>query len=57
MPTALAMIYAYHDRQGTFPNLIAGGLAKDYIDDATTDTAITTMINTIRTEVGTTCSS
>ena len=55
VPTSLAMIYGYHDRQGTYPNLVTG-TAKDYIDDATTDANITTMINTIRTLVGTTCS-
>ena len=32
-------------------------MAKDYIDDATTDAKITSMINSIRTSVGTTCSS
>lgn len=55
VPTSIAMIYGYHDRQGTYPNLVTG-TAKDYIDDATTDANITTMINTIRTQVGTTCS-
>ena len=50
------MIYGYHDRQATYPNLVTG-TANDYIDDATTDANITSMINTIRTEVGTTCSS
>jgi hypothetical protein len=54
VPTALAMIYGYHDRQGTYPNLVTG-TAKDYIDDATTDASITSMINSIRTSVGTTC--
>ena len=49
------MIYGYHDRQGTYPNLITGGIAKDYIDTATTDTAITNMINSIRSAVGTFC--
>lgn len=57
VPTAIAMIYGYHDRQGTYPNLITGGLAKDYIDSATTDTAITNMINSIRSSVGTFCNS
>lgn len=41
------MIYGYHDRQSTFPNLVTG-TAADYIDTSTTNADITTMINSIR---------
>lgn len=55
-PTAIAMVFGYHDRQLNYPNLVSW-TATDYIDNATTNSTITTLINNIRTRVGTYCSS
>ncbi|MDP2104282.1 MAG: hypothetical protein Q8K26_05160, partial [Candidatus Gracilibacteria bacterium] len=50
-PTAIAMVFGYHDRQlGGYTNLVSG-VATDYIDNATTNSTITTLINDIRTRV------
>lgn len=55
VPTAIAMIFGYHDRQWTFPNLVTW-TAVDHITGSLSSSAITTMINTVRTYVWTTCS-
>lgn len=46
-PTAVAMLFWYHDRVWNYPNLVSG-VAKDYIIGSTTDTNITNMINSVR---------
>ncbi len=53
-PTAIAMLFWYHDRIGNYPKLI-DWTAKDYIIWSTTDINITNMINSIRWYINTVC--
>ena len=61
-PNALAIVYGYYDRQGTFPNLISGLVATDisytWSINGTwfaRNSAIQTMSNAIRTQMSTSC--
>jgi len=53
-PTAMAMIYWYYDRNNIFPDLVSG-IAKDYIDNASTNSNITNLINAVREDMKTRC--
>lgn len=53
-PTAVAMLYAYYDRQWTFPNLVPW-TAVDSFTASAPDSNIVTMINSLKIQMWTTC--
>jgi Peptidase_C39 like family len=55
VPNAIAMIYGFYDRKWTFPNLLSWIVAPDNVANSWSNLAVTTMINTIRGYVQTTC--
>lgn len=55
-PTAVAMLFWYHDRVWNYPNLVPW-TATDYIINSSTNTDITNMINSVRLSMWTYCSS